>query len=749
MSEYRPKYASIAINTPVDREFCYSVPSELTPVPTVGARVQVEFGTRTEVGVCVGISDELDFKPRGKIKPILRVIDDQPWMSDSLMKLAEFIKEHYATSLGEALTAVLTGELSLQKSRRKISILKLAKSTDFIEAWINENGANNKYEKQAKVLNVLLHVPGEYTVQNIISKLDISSSPIETLIKNGLVEKVVIDAPIVSPIIEGEPDLSVPTLIDQQRDAFNTIVPHVRSRSFRTALLHGITGSGKTEVYLHLIEEALKIGRGSIVLVPEIALTPQMIRVFLQRFPAVAVLHSMMTEAEKRDQKLRLREKEARIVIGPRSAVFAPMDDVGLIVVDEEHEYTYKQENTPRYNARDIAIIRAQIENCPIVLGSATPSLESLHNSQIGKYDYISMPRRIGSSELPFVEVVDLANEMAMQRRYNFLSRALVANVNAALEEKSQTILFLNRRGYTGQMHCNVCGHVMTCGSCSIAMTRHKKINRMLCHYCYSNIPVPVKCPSCYRGDMKSLGVGTEHIEEDIATVFPNAKVVRMDSDTMNKKEDYENVLDSFREGEIDILVGTQMVAKGLDFPNVTVIGIINADSAMHHADFRATEKTFFLLMQVAGRSGRGIKPGKVIIQTFQPKHPIIKYAVNHDYSSFSSFEMQFRKKLAYPPFAKLIRVELSHVKEEVIRENITGIASSLREAFPNRNVVEILGPAPCPIAKIRDKYRYQILIKTKTRGAQSKVREFVKPLREKKVRGVHVVIDVDPLNMM
>ncbi|MDI3280143.1 MAG: primosomal protein N' [Bacillota bacterium] len=545
-----------------------------------------------------------------------------------------------------------------------------------------------------------------------------------------------------------------PALTPQQRQALEAIEHGLAEGKFAVLLLHGVTGSGKTEVYLQAAAAALRRGRQCIVLVPEIALTPQMSEAFLARFgPALAVLHSRLSAGERQEGWRKAAAGEVRVVLGTRSAVFAPLPDVGLIIVDEEHEHSYKQEESPRYHARQVALKRAELEGAVVVLGSATPSVESYHRGEAWVYRLVQMESRIGGRPLPAVRVVDLGAELRSGNRSLF-SRALREAMAERLVRGEQVILFLNRRGFAAAVVCRNCGYTAQCRYCQVALTYHASWGRLFCHYCGSTAPVPAVCPACGSSSIRHLGAGTERVEEAVRSIFPGARVLRMDVDTTRRKGSHGRILRAFRRGEFDVLVGTQMVAKGLDLPRVTLVGVICADLALRLPDFRAGERTFQLLTQVAGRAGRGLLPGEVIVQTYSPRHFAIEAARCHDYRAFYRQEIAFRRQAGYPPFSFLIALVVNGPQEEMVRRAAEALGVCLRQLKEQEGQAAgstVLGPVPAPLFRLRGRYRWQILVRGEqpepvqaltaeglARWSQEWGRE---PLR--------VAVDVDPVSLL
>ncbi|HXG46643.1 MAG TPA: primosomal protein N', partial [Methylomirabilota bacterium] len=521
-------------------------------------------------------------------------------------------------------------------------------------------------------------------------------------------------------------------------------------------LLHGVTGSGKTEVYLQAIAHALAQGRGAIVLVPEISLTPQTVERFKSRFSTgphhtlVAVLHSHLSAGERHDEWHKIRQGRARIVIGARSAVFAPVDPLGLIIVDEEHEHSYKQEEAPRYHARDVAVVRGQMEKAVVVLGSATPSLESFYNARRGKYTLLELPRRADDARMPVVRVVDMSQENRKQKGTPIFSTQLKEAITQRLERREQTILFLNRRGYSTSLQCPQCGYVAECPNCSVALTYHRQARKIACHICGHEAPAPAVCPSdsCRNPAIRYSGLGTERVEDTLTKLFPRAVIRRMDSDTLKRKEDYRRILGDFRLGKIDILVGTQMIAKGLHFPNVTLVGIIYADLSLHLPDFRAGERTFQLLTQVAGRAGRGDLEGEVIVQAFTPFHPAIQYARRHDYVGFYEQEIEFREQLRYPPVSRAALLTLKGRNEDKVKFAAEHLRREVEMQAAGLKDLILAGPAPAPLARAESHYRYQLMLRTRH---MSKLSALLATLAEtlRLPEDLTLAIDIDPVNLM
>jgi primosomal protein N' (replication factor Y) len=570
-------------------------------------------------------------------------------------------------------------------------------------------------------------------------------SPARSLVKAGLVRIEAIalpDDPLNAPAPVSPFDL---VLTGEQEGAVREVVAAVAAESFAVFLLFGVTGSGKTEVYLRAIGDCVARGKQAIVLVPEIALTPQTARRFRERFARVAVLHSAQTEAERSRHWRAVRSGEVDVVVGPRSAVFAPLPRLGLVVVDEEHDTSFKQANAPRYNGRDVAVVRARNAGAVAILGSATPSLESYYNARAGKYRLLALTARVGGGELPPVELVDMARETQELKHVPWLSRRLKRVLTDALARGEQAMLFLNRRGYTRAVFCRTCGTALQCRSCSLALTWHQGRGRAVCHLCGFERRVPELCPACQNPSLNHRGFGTERIEEAVREVFPTAKVARMDSDTMTTRDSHERLLDRVARHEVDVLVGTQMIAKGLHFPDITVVGVLDADTSLALPDFRASERTFQLVAQVAGRAGRSEKGGRVIVQTFRPAQPALTAAAAHDYTRFAAEELREREPLRYPPFGRLLLVVLAARNAEVLEQRAGALKDELTALYRPGEAL-VLGPAMPPVERVKGKYRRQIVVKAK---GTAEIARAVARLRGAGRRiGVDVAIDVDPVGL-
>jgi len=737
------EFVQVALRKPLRREFTYRVPAEMAGRITPGMRVAVPFGSRREVGVVVGLTGECDLKP-GRIKAVSSVLDDEPAIDAKLLELTRWIAGYYSCSWGEALGAVLPASLKREKGVRKVLVIEACEGvgeTELAELC-------DRFPKQHRLLRALIDLGGGVELRVITRQLNVSDAPARSLERRGWVTIEKIESAPDSLLASSAKRERPAELSEEQATAVERIATVVEAGGYEAFLLHGVTGSGKTEVYLRVIERALAVGRGAIVLVPEIALTPQTVGWFRSRFGEVAVMHSRLTDAQRLDMWQRTRRREFRVVVGARSAVFAPVPDLGVIVVDEEHEPSFKQGNVPRYSARDIAVVRARMLDATCVLGTATPSLETWHNATSGRYQHVRLTKRVGEGRLPRVEVVDMCQEKSNSDGLKLFSRRLESLLQDRLKKRQQSILFLNRRGFAPVLWCPGCRETLTCEQCDVALTFHRRIGRAVCHSCCEELAPPKACPACTRPGLKYLGLGSERVEESLGALLPDANIARMDSDTMRRREDYERVLGEFGRGEIDVLVGTQMIAKGLDFPNVTLVGIVSADSALHLPDFRAAERTFQLLAQVAGRAGRGEEEGEIIVQTRTPDHPAILRAAFHDFEGFAGDELNLREELGYPPFGRLIRAVFEDKDETRCVEASEACANILREHTEPSEVL-VLGPAPAAIAQLRGRFRRHLLLKAPgLNDGLTKARSILIRFGEEFPRP-RLTIDVDPVSML
>lgn len=710
-------------NINVDKTFDYIVPFKYIEKIKIGMRVKVPFASRELEGFVLDLVNSVD--DNYELKEIISIVDTEPILNNELLHLGQFMSKKYFSTLISCYQTMLPKAL---KAQNKTNINK--KMIKYVE--LCSNSFPKLKPNQEKIVEYL-RINGKVKKEEVNK---ISVSGVNTLIKNGIIiESLIEEYRLVTKDINKEKETFKLTV--EQQEAKNKILSQTQSSVF---LLHGVTGSGKTVVYMEIVEEMLNRGKDSIFLVPEISLTPQMVYHFKSRFgDEVAVLHSRLSEGEKYDEYRKIVEGKVHIVVGARSAVFAPFKNLGAIIIDEEHTTSYKQDNNPKYSAIEIAIERAKNNNAIVILGSATPSLETYARSIKGLYTLVELKHRVNTNNLPLVEIVDMSKE---KHRGSIFSSRLITEVNKRLEEHEQIILLLNRRGYSSFITCSNCGYTAKCPHCDITLTYHKTSNTLRCHYCGYADKMNDICPSCGEKAIKTLGTGTEKVEEEIKKVF-NARVVRMDLDTTSKKGSHEKIITAFKNHEYDILLGTQMIAKGLDFSNVTLVGVINADTSLMIPNYRSNEYTFQLLMQTAGRSGRGEKNGSVIIQTFNPEHYAITLASKHDYIDFFKQEMEVRRKLSYPPYYYLIYIKVIGKDYNKISIESNKIASILTRELKNS---KILGPTTCSVFKLNGLFRFGIIIKYKK---EEKMEEVLQSLvnHYKGNQTVKVDIDVNPNN--
>lgn len=679
-------------NRNVDKTFSYSVPSTLKDKIKVGIRVLVPFGKQTLEGFILNIKDTVDEDL--ELKEIIEVIDDEIILDKELLELGKYISESTLSTLISSYQVMLPKAL---KAKEGVNINKKIETYIVLE----KEPSNKLTIAQSKIIDKLKMDP-----KIPKSKLNkISLSAVKTLLKQGVIKEIKEEQ---YRLVQKESRIEKKELTHLQKEVVSKILEYKNSNE--VFLLHGVTGSGKTEVYMELIDELLKEDKTSIVLVPEISLTEQIVARFRNRFnDSIAILHSRLSAGEKYDEWRRIARGEVKIVIGARSAIFAPLKNLGIVIIDEEHTTSYKQDNNPKYNAIDIAKWRTKYHNCPLVLGSATPTLESYARAKKNVYHLLEMKERVGKKKLPKVEIVDMNQEIKTCKGH--FSNLLITKMEECLDNHNQIILLLNRRGYSSFISCKNCGYVEKCPNCDITLTYHKSSNMLRCHYCgYADNKKDI-CPECHEKSITSLGIGTEKIEEELNKYFPQARVIRMDFDTTSKKGSHEKIIKSFEQHDYDILLGTQMIAKGLDFSNVTLVGVINADTSLNIPDFRSSEYTYQLLSQVSGRSGRGEKEGSVVIQTFNPEHYSIYYASNHDYLGFYNKEMEIRHQLSYPPYYFLTSIKIISTDYELARNESNKIKTYLDN---NLLDTKILGPSVASVFKVNNTYRFQIILKYK-----------------------------------
>jgi primosomal protein N' (replication factor Y) (superfamily II helicase) len=730
-------YAAVALNVPLDKLFHYRVPEALRGLVTVGARVRVPFGRREMTGTCVKFSDDPGIHS-ARVRDIIGVLDKRAFLDERMLDLTEWMARYYCCSWGKTLDAVLPSVIKKDAVARTIQFVSAVRSPE--ELLAHAAKIEKRAPRQARILRALAEKAGEIAAGELAADAGVLSK----LSKAGFLtlrrEKAARDPFLEFPVERAEPLVPTP----EQQVALDRIQGAFALGRFHVALLHGVTGSGKTEVYLRALRLCIESGRQGIVLVPEIALTPQTVARFRARFDRVSVLHGDMTDSDRREHWTAIHEGRADVVVGTRSAVFAPVPKLGLLVVDEEHDASFKQPNAPRYHARDVGIWRARQESALVILGSATPSFESLYNAQSGKYELLTLPRRVEGRPLPPVEILDLKSELSKKGRPPRISRRLCLAMKSALERGEQVILFLNRRGFNTYISCPRCEFVLRCAHCDVSLVYHSDTGVARCHYCAYKTPPPAACPACGLPGIKLLhGSGTERVEEEIARLFGAESVARMDTDSMQARGSHEKVLEAFRAGKTRILLGTQMVVKGLDFPNVTLVGVIDADTSIHMWDFRARERTFQFLTQVAGRTGRGPKGGRVIVQTLEPNEPCIRAAAKHDYDAFARRELEERKRYGLPPFTRMARLVFRGRDARKTQECCTEVVAALRSRVDEK-AIKVLGPVEAPVPRINKLFRWHAQI---TAPDPEALRKALSGL-DRRIEGVEVIVDVDPVSM-
>jgi primosomal protein N' (replication factor Y) len=771
-------FAGVALEQGIDRMLDYSIPSRLLPHLLVGQRVRVPLGRKNKLtsGYVVSIHPTTDYP---KIKPLADLEDDRVLVAPKLMMLARWISRYYVTPLGTVLESVIPSAVKKRIGVGYASMIYPALSPEQMQATLEKT----KAPKRRAILARLLQLEPRAGIElvRLAGEAGVTPATVRKLVRLGVIKivqeidlpKLTDEAPMVGG---GEMDIR---LNEDQQKIFDELLPRVSAGGFSVNLLHGVTGSGKTEIYLQCIRQVVEAGKQAIVLVPEIALTPQTVRRFTARFNRVAILHSGLTATERHRHWQRIAQGQAEVVVGARSAIFAPVPNLGMIVVDEEHEASYKQDSAPRYQGRDVAVKRAQLEDVPILLGSATPSLEtywrvSADKAKVAKatdngslvtdkYHLLTLPNRVRGLQMPHVELIDMRQENKFRRGVHLLSQRLEHLLRTTIESKHQAILLLNRRGYSNFVYCASCAEPIQCKYCDATMTYHRSAGtdvktarfeaglhtgQLHCHYCLAVNTLPDKCPTCGK-KLSLFGLGTQRVEEEIAKKFPDLKFARVDSDSMRGSKDYEALLERFAKGEVQVLLGTQMIAKGLDYPNVTLVGVISGDTALALPDFRAAERTFQLITQVAGRAGRGDAAGRVVLQTFLPDDPTIRCAIKQDFVSFAKTELKSRQEVGLPPFARMVRIILRDQEAEKLHKISEELAAAVNEAAAKVGQgVRVKGPMPCAISRIAGYFRNQIVLSNPRADALQRV------LAEVRRSGAlsksdRVAVDVDPVSLL
>ncbi len=746
-----PAYVEAVLPIPLRRAFTYSIPKEMQGVIKIGARLKLPFGRRNLIGYAVGLHAQLppDVEiDESKIKNIIEVMDpthNAPLVTPEILKLTQWTADYYASFWGEMLKAALPAGLNSEKvrSKRRKAVRLLSTVPDDDDKPLSD--------QQEWIIDLLSTNGGTMLFTDIIEQADVGASPINTLAKRGLVEVFVQDVRRDPLAGAGFPDREELMLTNEQQTALDQIMSALKKDGeFKAFLLHGVTGSGKTEVYIRAMQFALETGRSALMLVPEIALTPVFSRRLRTVFGShVAILHSNLSQGERFDEWTRIRRGDARIAIGTRSAVFAPLENIGLVIVDEEHDSSYRQHESPFYNARDVAVMRAHFAGAVVVLGSATPAMESFYNAQSGKYTYLKLPDRIGELGLADAQLIDMRAVFKRAGKDVALSPELLEAIKATHAKGEQVIILLNRRGFSQFVLCRTCGETMKCKNCDITLTFHRRDSKLICHYCNYREKVPKVCPHCQSEYLYFVGEGTENIADQLEKKFPSMRIARVDRDTMSHKGEIDDVLLKFAAGGLDMLVGTQMIAKGHDFPNVTLVGVISVDIGLGLPDLRSAERTFQLITQVAGRSGRGTRSGKVLIQTYYPEHYALRHAREQDYDGFYRQEIKFRERLGYPPFFVLASIMIKHRDLAYASKNANILRRSL-DAANTAKQSRILGPAPASLSRLKNEYRLQIIIKAVSRRSLRETLDIALADAEHNGCDLRLVfVEIDPVNLM
>jgi primosomal protein N' (replication factor Y) len=807
MPEGSYRYCDVSLPVPLDRIFTYELPLTLRHRVQPGCRVVAPLGARKLTGVVLKVHDDAGGQT---LREVLSLTDEEPVLDRELIELGHWIAEYYCAPLGEVLKGMLplggetrrSVQYSLTESGRQVArqlvirpesdaALRLLAMLDerprtanqltakisntrtllrglIQRAWVVTEEKEEdrdpmrasaerleaeflrraddsiKLKKGERELLAYLELhPGPHNLGELATAVKKASESARSLVKRELIKLEIAGIRPPSGYERPRPELNV-----FQESAFHHIEKALQKAEFKTFLLQGVTGSGKTEVYLRSIEAALALGKNALLLVPEIALTPAVAGQFFQRFgKQVAILHSAFGDAERADQWRRIQRGQARVVVGTRSGIFAPVQNLGVIIIDEEHDGSYKQQETPRYHGRDVALVRARNANAIAILGSATPAIETRYNTEQGKYEMLRLPERIAQRPMPQVEIVDMRVEFLETKLQATFSRSLMNEIAQRLGAREQTMLLLNRRGFSSFVVCRKCGDRMMCENCSVVMTYHRSERRMLCHMCGFAAKVPSVCLKCSSDQIQFMGTGSERVENELHEYLPTSRLARLDRDTASGKGAFENILSHFRSGAVDILVGTQMIAKGHDIPNVTLVGIVLADIGLSIPDFRAAERTFQLLTQAAGRAGRGDTPGRVVIQTLNPDHYAIQFAAEQNYEGFYQKEIEFRKWLRYPPFAAFANVIVRATKQEEALRMSTELGYLLD---PQPEGVKVMGPAEAPVLRVKNEFRYQILLKAAKRSVLRETLNKLRAFAEKdKWKATALVIDVDPISLM
>lgn len=731
-------YAEIILNSEaleIDRPFTYKIPVELEEKVQVGQIVKVPFGmgNKTSEGFVLSIKEENEVSISFRVKKISSIITNEPIINEDEIKLINFLREKYLCKYIDAFRLLIpVGIMKGAKSKRKKVIVFKSDDLSCIQ----------KPEGYVDIINFLRENSGKYTKSELINVNSISQYKLNKLIEKGLLvveEETVFRYNNRTYNIDYEKELTYEQkyVLDEYNNSDNNLF-----------LLKGVTGSGKTEVYMRMVEDVLEKNQSAIVLVPEISLTPQMIERFKGRFGRnVALFHSKLSDGERFDEWFRVKEGKAKLVVGARSAIFLPVKNLGLIIIDEEHENTYKSDQNPKYQTKEVAEFLSEQKGCRVVLGSATPTIETYYRALTGDLKLLELNSRVDGKAMPPMKIVDMRNELR-SGNISLFSRELFRDMQEKLSKGEQIILFLNRRGFSTFVSCRSCGYVFKCEECDISMTYHRS-GLLVCHYCGKTKRSPEKCPKCDSKYVKFFGAGTQRVEEEVKKYFKNARVLRMDVDTTRGKDSYENIYNSFKEGKADILIGTQMISKGLDFKNVTLVGVLAADMSINIPDYRAAERTFQIITQVAGRAGRGEKQGKVVIQTYTPEHYSLEYAVNYDYEGFYEKEFTVRALMKYPPFGKILLINGISKKEELLKNFMHKIFNVIKPLAEKELDVDVLGPIPCLVSKVKENYRWQIVMKGEFESEfAKKIKELLYDENKNVYNDIRISMDINPNNL-
>jgi primosomal protein N' (replication factor Y) len=786
-------FAVVALEQAIDRVLDYSIPKKLSAVLQIGQRVRVPLGRGNKLasGYVVGIRETSTYP---KIKPLADLIDDRVLVSPQMMTLARWMSRYYVSPLGVVLESIIPSAVKKQVGIGYTSVIRWAIERHSLQSLFERTKAPRRRALLARLLQLK---PDEgIDLVRLAGEAGVAAPTVRKLARLGIItiSKVPDLVGLTDEIFKADHSEAEKELNAEQRAVFNDIQPRLASSGFSVNLLRGVTGSGKTEIYLQCIRQVVDSGKQAIVLVPEIALTPQTVKRFVARFKRVAILHSGLSATERHRYWQRINQGQADVIVGARSAVFAPVPNLGMIVVDEEHEPSYKQDTAPRYHGRDVAIKRAQLEGVPILLGSATPSLEtwwrvtkqSVVSGQLSvanvkqtldlptaadiaqpatdkTYHLLTLANRVRGLQMPHVELLDMRQENKFRRGVHLLSQRLEHLLRTTIESGHQAILLLNRRGYSNFVYCASCGDALQCKYCDATMTYHRTpgtnvktarteagvhTGQLTCHYCLASNPLPATCPACNK-KLSLFGLGTQRVEEELSKKFPDLKFARVDSDTMRSSKDYEALLGRFARGEVQVMLGTQMIAKGLDYPNVTLVGVISGDTALALPDFRAGERTFQLITQVAGRAGRGDAPGRVVLQTFLPDDPTIRFALKQDYLGFAAAELKMRKQVGLPPFTRMVRIILRDEDQEKLHKLSDELAAAISTAVTEvGDGVIVKGPMPCPISRIAGYYRNQIVM---VAGKADRLQKVLAHVRQAKAlaKSDRIAVDVDPTSLL